>query len=206
MQDERATEEGQAAIRAAIEILAEARRSNPPQVVAPLPRVSKPRNIRIGHAEFELDRLAFLVVLILVGMYGVMALAYMRTQSLAADENRALALVTTPEAAPVHLVAQGGFAADAQATYWGKPAADVAILTLSNLRPISGGTRYRWWARHGDQLTALAGGTVDGQDNVHLIATGPELASPADAIWVTLEAADADPSLVEGTVLSWSNH
>ena len=71
-------------------------------------------------------------------MYGVMALAYVRTQSLADDEDRALALVTTPDVSPVHLVAQGGFAADAQATFWGKPAADVAVLTLSNLRPISG--------------------------------------------------------------------
>ena len=100
MQDERATEEGQAAIGAAIQILSEARRSNPPQVVAPLPRVWKSRNIRIGHAEFELDRLAFFVVLILVAMYGVMALAYVRTQSLADDEDRALALVTTPDVSP----------------------------------------------------------------------------------------------------------
>ena len=116
MQDERATEEGQAAIRAAIQILAEARRSNPPPFVAPLPQAWKPRNIRIGHAEFELDRLAFFVVLILVAMYGVMALAYVRTQSLADDEDRALALVTTSDVSPVHLVTQGGFAADAQAT------------------------------------------------------------------------------------------
>lgn len=107
MHDERAAaEQRDAAVREAIQVLAEACRSNTPQVVAPLPKVWKPRNVRIGHAEFELDKLAFFILLILVAVYAV--------------------------------------AADSQATHWGKAGADVTILTLSNLRPVSGGIRYRW--------------------------------------------------------------
>jgi hypothetical protein len=207
MQEERAASEQQrAAVRAAIQILADTRRSHPPLIVTSRPEVSKSRTIRIGRAEFELGRLALLMLLILVPLYGVMVLAYVSTQSLADREDRVVTLLTTPEVSPVHLVARGGFAADTQATYWGKAGADVAILTLSNLPPDPDGISYHWWAQHGDQRTTLGNGTLEWQDHLRLVATSPDLATPPDSIWVTLEAGDADPSLVEGTVLSWSAH
>ncbi len=206
MQEERAASEQQrAAVRAAIQILADARRSHPPRIVTSGPRLSKSRTIRIGHAEFELGRLALLILLILAPLYGVTVLAYVSTQSHADREDRAVALLTTPDVSPLNLVAQGGFAADTQATYWGKSGADVAILTLSNLPPVVGGTSYQWWAQHGDHRTTLGGGTLEGQDTIHLIATSSDLATPPDSIWVSLDASDADPSVKE-TVLSWSAH
>jgi hypothetical protein len=206
MQDERAAEVAQAAIREAMQILSDARRPFPPQVAAPLPRFAKPRTVRIGGAEFELDKLAFVVLLFLVGMYSVIALAYVRAQSLAESEDQALTLLTTPDASPVHLVAQGGFAAGVQGAYWPESDTDVAVLALSDLPPVSGGIRYQWSARHGDHWIALGRGTVNGEDHVHLIATSPELSTPPDAIRVTLEVADAEPTIVGRTVLSWSNH
>jgi len=206
MQDERVTEEGQAAIRAAMQILLDAQRPAPPEAAAPLPPAPKPKTVWIGGAEFELHKVWLVILLVVAGMYSVMVLAYVSAHSLADTEDRALALLASPDVSAVHLVANCGFASDTQATYWGKSGADVAVLTLSHLRPVSGGTRYRWWAQRGDHRITLASGVVDGEDHLQLVATSPELATPPDAIWVTLEVADADPTLVERTVLSWSNH
>jgi hypothetical protein len=206
MQDERSTEEAQAAIRAAMRIVSDARRTYPARAAVQLTPIAKLGTVRIRGAEFELDKLWLLALLVLFGLSSVLALAYFSTQSLADSQDRAMALLTTPDVSPVHLAPQGGFGADVQAAYWSKPGADVAVLTLSGLRPVSGGTRYRWSARHGDHWIVLGGGTVQGEETLHLIATNPGLSTPPDAIWVTLEVADADPTLVERTVLSWSNH
>ena len=122
MQDERATQEGQAAIRAAMQIVSDAQRRALPEPPLPLPRLAKARTVWIGGAEFEPGKLSLLVVLILVGMYGLMALAYVRTQSLADREDRALNVLTAPDVSPKYLVSHGGFAAGAQGTYWAGPA------------------------------------------------------------------------------------
>src|SRR5216684_7688990 len=65
------------------------------------PRWITERRIRIGEDEVSLDKLALLIVFILVGMYGILALQYVRTQTVADRNDLAVALVTAHDVAPL---------------------------------------------------------------------------------------------------------
>ena len=57
----------------------------------------------------SLDKLALLIVFILVGMYGILALQYVRTQTVADRNELAVALVTAKDVVPLRLAATSGF-------------------------------------------------------------------------------------------------
>ena len=102
------------------------------------PRWITERRIRIGQEEVSLDRLALLIVFILVGMYGILALQYVRTQTVADRNELAVALVTAHDVAPLGLASTSGSLSAANGTYWGRVGTDVAVLTLSDLPPAPG--------------------------------------------------------------------
>jgi len=72
------------------------------------PRWITERHIRIGEDEVSLDKLALLIVFILVGMYGIMALQYVKTQTVADRNELAVALVTAKDVAPLRLAPPSG--------------------------------------------------------------------------------------------------
>jgi len=164
------------------------------------------RRIRIGQDEVSLDRLALLIVFILVGMYGIMALQYVRTQTVADRNELAVALVTATDVAPLRLSAAPGVPSAANGTYWGRAGTDVAVLTLSDLPPAPEGARYRGWVQHADRWTSIGVASPDAAGCARLIAENPELAFAPDALRVSLEPYDASQVPLGPSVLIWPDH
>ncbi len=170
------------------------------------PRWITERRIRIGQDEVSLDRLALLIVFILVGMYGIMALQYVRTQTVADRNELAVALVTAKDVAPLRLAAAAGAPSAANGTYWGRAGTDVAVLTLSDLPPAPEGVRYRGWVQHADRWTSIGVASPDAAGSARLIADNPDLAFAPDALRVSLEPYDASQVPLGPSVLTWPNN
>jgi hypothetical protein len=215
-------DERRAAVCEALDILRQARprpRPHPEPVARALfpqltrqeaglqaPRWITARRIRIGQDEVSLDRLALLIVFILVGMYGILALQFVRTQTVADRNELAVALVTAKDVAPVRLAPASGVPGAANGTYWGRVGTDVAVLALSDLPPAPEGVRYRGWVRHADRWTSLGVASPDAVGGARLIAESPDLAFPPDALQVTLEQYDVSQVPLGPRVLTWPDH
>ena len=161
------------------------------------------RRIRLGQSEFEAEKLSLLIVLILVAMYGIMALEYVKTQAVADQNERALALVTTNDVVPIHLAAGPGVPAGTRGTYWGQVGANIAVLDASNLPPTPQGTRYHWWVEHANHWTSIGIARPDATGSARLIAESPELATLPDAVQVTREPDDDSQTPMASGVLIW---
>jgi hypothetical protein len=168
-----------------------------------VPRWITGRRIRIGEDEVSLDKLALLIVFALVGMYGILALQYVRTQTVADRNELAVALVTAKDVVPLRLAATSAFPGAASGTYWGRVGADIAVLTLSDLPPAPEGVRYRWWVHYADRWTSIGVASPDAAGSASLIAERPELAFAPDALQVTLEPYDGSASPIGQSVLTW---
>jgi len=151
----------------------------------------------------SLDKLALLIVFILVGMYGILALQYVRTQTVADRNELAVALVTAKDVAPLRLAAASGAPSAANGTYWGRVGTDVAVLTLSDLPPAAEGVRYRGWVQHADRWTSIGVASPDAAGSARLIAESPDLAFAPDALRVSLEPYDASTVPMGRSVLTW---
>jgi RNA polymerase sigma-70 factor (ECF subfamily) len=100
---------------------------------------------------------------------------------------RALALVTNSEVVPRRLGPAPGINPEAHGNYRGRPGVDLAVLTLSYLRPAPRGYEYRAWASHAGRWSLLGRPQLDKDGRSLIIAEGPELATPPDQVQVTLE-------------------
>jgi len=169
------------------------------------PRWITERRIRIGQDEVSLDKLAMLIVFILVGMYGILALQYVRTQTVADRNELAVALVTAKDVAPLRLAAASGVPSAANGTYWGRIGTDVAVLTLSDLPPAPEGVRYRGWVQHAERWTSIGVASPDAAGSARLIAENPDLAFAPDALRVSLEPYDVSQAPLGPSVLTWPN-
>ena len=168
------------------------------------PRRITGRRIRLGQNEVGVEKLSLLIVLILVAMYGITALEYVKTQAVADQNERALALVTANDVVPIHLAAGPGVPAGTRGTYWGQVGLNIAVLDVSDLQPTPPGTRYRWWVEHASHWTSIGIARPDATGSARLIAEGPELATPPDAVQVTGEPDDDSQTPMASGVLIWS--
>jgi hypothetical protein len=219
MVERTAHDERSAAVCAAIEIMRNSqvhtRPLGGPEPAAPFAKLTReeerlhaPRRItggriRLGQAEFDVEKLSLLIVLILVAMYGIMALEYVKTQAVADQNERALALVTANDVVPIHLAAGPGVPAGTRGTYWGQVGVDIAVLDVSDLQPTPPGTQYRWWVEHANHWTSIGIASPDATGSARLIAEGPELATPPDAVQVTREPDDGRQTPMASGVLIW---
>jgi hypothetical protein len=170
------------------------------------PRWITERRIRIGQDEVSLEKLPVLIVVILVGLYGILALQYVRTQTVAERNELAVALVTAQAVAPLRLAATSGFPVAASGAYWARVGTDVAVLTISDLPPAPDGVRYRGWVHHADSWTAIGVANPDAAGSARLIAENPDLAFAPDALRVSLEPYDASQIPLGPSVLTWPDH
>jgi hypothetical protein len=116
-------------------------------------------------------------------------------------EERALILVTTSDLVPMRLTpVSASVPSGAHANYRSRPGVDLAVLTTELLPPLPQGEGYQAWVRHGDRWTWL-GTVIPGSP---LIAEDATLATPPDAIEITVEPSNAHTAPSGEVVLSWS--
>jgi hypothetical protein len=164
-----------------------------------------PRWIERGRARISRDeaRLAMLIVFVLISMYGILALQYVRTQAVADRNEQAVGLVSAQDIAPIRLAAMPDAPSAANGMYWGRAGSDVAVLTLTKLPPAPAGARYRAWERHADRWTSIGVASPDATGSARLIAQSTELVFAPDALKVTLELYDGSPVPSGQGVLAW---
>jgi len=157
----------------------------------------------LGQSELGFERLSLLIVLILIGMYGIMALECVKTREIADRNERALGLVIARNMVPIHSEAEPGAPAAARGTYWGQVGADMAVLDLSDLSATPNSARYHWWVEHADRWTSIGIATPDATGNARLIVESPELVTPPDALRVTKEPEDGSVTSMASGLLMW---
>jgi RNA polymerase sigma-70 factor, ECF subfamily len=136
----------------------------------------------------------------------VVGVRYAQEQQKQLADERALDLVTTSELVPLRLTpASADVPVGAHANYRGRAGVDVAVLTAELLPAPPAGQSYQAWVRHGDRWTAL--GTLEPRPDgsARVIAENPDLATPPEAVEITLERSPSGPAPSGPVVLVWPN-
>jgi RNA polymerase sigma-70 factor (ECF subfamily) len=144
--------------------------------------------------------------LLAVGL-GVVGFRLIQTQETADRQSRAIALVTTSELTPLRLTPVSADVAppNAHANYRGRDGVNVAVLSTEFLPKAPAGKSYQAWVRHGDAWTSLGTFTPNADGTAQLIAEDPALATPPDAVSVTLEPSGGSQRPTGEGVLAWAN-
>jgi RNA polymerase sigma-70 factor (ECF subfamily) len=150
-----------------------------------------------------LKRLAPLLVIAVAGAF--VAVVLRRQDDRAARTEDALRMVTASDVLPLRLAPAPGAPADAHGSYRARRGASVAVLTTSQLAPLTGPETYAAFARHGDAWERLGQVVVEADGRSVLVcATDPNAPTP-DAIRVTKEGGASGANGPEGPlVLEWS--
>jgi RNA polymerase sigma factor (sigma-70 family) len=149
-------------------------------------------------------QLATIVAVVLVGTLGAFGVRYHVQEEARQRDERALRLVTVSDLVPIHLPAAPGVPEETHGSYRSRPGSDMAVLSTSNLAPAPAGQTYRAWARINGQWVALGTVRPDATGRAILIAEAPILATPPDAVQVTLEPRDNGTAPTGPPVISWA--
>jgi RNA polymerase sigma-70 factor (ECF subfamily) len=161
--------------------------------------------IRTGLLKLRQQLVPLMAVLALVLLAGLATLLHHQAVdrgAIALDE-RALDLVTSSDVKPIRLEAAPGVSSETHATYRSRPGTPLAVLSLSNLASAPAGQVYQAWLQHEATWISL-GTTVPGADGrARIVAQGAPLATPAEALQVTLEPAPGSATPSGPLVIAW---
>jgi RNA polymerase sigma-70 factor, ECF subfamily len=136
----------------------------------------------------------------------VVGFRFVQNQMALDRDQRALILVTTSDLAPLRLTppSSASVPAGAHANYRGRAGTGLAVLTTELLPQPAAGSVYQAWVRHGERWVSL-GTFVPGADGqAILIAEDAGLATPPDAVEITLEPAGGSGAPMGGVALVWT--
>lgn len=213
--DRLAADDRRSAVRAALAALPEGQRQalrlavfedrTHEQVAAELalPLGTAKTRIRTGMQRLRTTLVARAALLAMLAI--VVALAVRdRTARNALEQNeRALGVVTASDMENVRLAPAPGVPDAAHGRYRGRAGAAIAVVTVSSFPPAPAGRTYRAWAGYGDTWVPLGTVTPDAAGNGRLIAEDARLATPPDAVTITLEPAGGSDTPSGGVVASW---
>jgi RNA polymerase sigma-70 factor (ECF subfamily) len=161
--------------------------------------------IRAGLAKLREQLVPLLVSLTLVLGAAVAAVLHNRgaDEAAIARDERALDLVTSSDVVPLRLESPAGAASETHANYRARPGAQIAVLSLSKLPPLERGRVYQAWLRHRGTWLSLGVAVPDAAGRARIVAEGPALADPAEALEVTLEPEGGSAAPSGPTVIAW---
>jgi RNA polymerase sigma factor (sigma-70 family) len=138
---------------------------------------------------------------------GVVGLRLAQTQMTLERQSRAIALVTTSELTPLRLTPVSTSVAPpgAHANYRGREGTSVAVLSTELLPAPPSGQTYQAWVRHGDMWTSLGTFAPRADGSAQLVAEDAALATPPDAVAITLELSSGSATPSAEVVLAWPN-
>ena len=146
--------------------------------------------------------MAVLALLLLGGIATLLHRQGVDRGAIALDE-RALDLVTSSDVKPIRLEAAPGVPAETHANYRSRPGTPLAVLSLSKLPPAPAGLVYQAWLRYEGAWVPLGAAVPDADGQARIVAQGPALAAPAEALQVTLEPAPGSAAPGGPLVIAW---
>jgi RNA polymerase sigma-70 factor (ECF subfamily) len=161
--------------------------------------------IRTGLMKLREQLAPLLAVLTLVLLGGLATLLHRQgvDEGAIAIDERALDLVTSSDVKPIRLEAAPGIPAETHANYRSRPGTPLAVLSLSKLAPAPAGQVYQAWLRHEGAWVSLGTAVPDADGKARIVAQGPALAAPAEALRVTLEPAPSNAVPSGPLVIAW---
>jgi RNA polymerase sigma-70 factor (ECF subfamily) len=141
--------------------------------------------------------------LALGGILAALGVRYQADRAALQRDERALGLVTASDTQLIRLTAAPGVPDATHGTYRGKPDATIAVMTFSNFPPAPAGRVYQAWALRNGTWTSLGTIRPDANGSARLIAEGPDLAVPPEAIQVTLEPGAGSAAPSGPVVIAW---
>jgi len=131
-------------------------------------------------------------------------LRYRAEHATLARYDRALSMVTASDAVNLRLGAGPGVPEETHARYRARPAAGIAVVTLSNFPPAPAGMTYQAWLRRGDTWTSLGTAEPDAARSARLIAEAENLTTAPDGLQVTLEPRRGSGAPSGRVIVSWT--
>jgi RNA polymerase sigma factor (sigma-70 family) len=152
--------------------------------------------IRAGLHQLRGKLAGVVAAVALAGTLTALGLRYVDEQHYQQREERALVLLTASDTQVFRATAAPGVSEETHGTYRSRAGATTAVMTLSNFPLAPRGETYQAWVRHGGSWTSLGTAQPDANGSARLIAEVPELATPPEAVEVTLEPSggSAQPS------------
>lgn len=120
-----------------------------------------------------------------------------------ARDDRALTMLTASDMENLRLAPAPGMPDATHARYRGRAGATIAVVTLSSFPPAPAGTTYQIWVRHDDAWRSLGTTDVDAAGHARLVAEHAELATPPDAVEITVEPRGGAPVPRGPVAASW---
>jgi RNA polymerase sigma-70 factor (ECF subfamily) len=146
--------------------------------------------------------LGALCVALLAALAGLLHQQSAERGALAQGE-RALDLVTSSDVVPIRLEAVPGAPPEMHANYRSRPGTPLAVLSLSKLPPAPEGQVYQAWLRSEGSWRSLGTAVPDAEGKARIVAQGPALAAPAEALEVTLEPAPGSAAPSGPVRIAW---
>jgi len=161
--------------------------------------------IRTGLLKLRQHLVPLVAMLALVVLAGLATLLHREVGDRAALalRERALDLVTSSDVKPLRLEAAPGVPAETHANYRARPGTPLAVLSLSKLPPAPAGRVYQAWLRHEDGWLSLGAAVPDADGKARIVAQGPALGAPVDALQVTLEPVPGSAAPSGPLVMAW---
>jgi len=168
-----------------------------------LPLGTAKTRIRTGLQNLRSKLVPRMAVLALVGFLAFLGVRYQAELAIRQRDERALSLLTTSDLEAIRLAPAPGVPEQTHGHYRSRAGAEIAVLSLSHFPPAPAGQIYQGWVLHAGMWTALGTVQPDVNGNAHLIAEGPELAVPPEAVQVTLEPVGGSPTPSGSVVIAW---
>jgi RNA polymerase sigma factor (sigma-70 family) len=168
-----------------------------------LPLGTAKTRIRAGVQKLR-SRLAPLGVAVAIG--GAVVFAGLRYRADLASQQRnerALALVTSSETQALRLTAAAGVSNSTHAVYRDRAGAGIAVLTLDDFLPAPRGRIYQAWVHENGAWISLGMANPDAGGGARLVIEKPALATPPDAVEITLEPSGGSHAPSGPVVVSW---
>jgi len=168
-----------------------------------LPLGTAKTRIRTGLQNLRSKLAPRMAVLTLVGLLAFLGARYQAELATRQRDERALSLLTTSDLEAIRLAPAPGVPEQTHGHYRSRAGAEIAVLSLSHFPPAPAGQIYQGWVRQEGTWTSLGTVQPDVEGNAHLIAEGPTLAVPPEALQVTLEPVGGSPAPSGPVVIAW---
>jgi len=168
-----------------------------------LPLGTAKTRIRTGLQSLRSKLAPRMAVLALVGFLAFLGVRYQAELTTRERDERALSLLTTSDLEALRLAPAPGVPEQTHGHYRSRAGAEIAVLSLSHFPLAPAGQIYQGWVLHEGRWTSLGMVQPDVNGNAHLIAEGPELAVPPEAVQVTLEPVGGSLAPSGRVVITW---
>jgi RNA polymerase sigma-70 factor (ECF subfamily) len=171
-----------------------------------LPLGTAKTRIRVGLQSLRVHLAPLLAAgLIVLGLLATFLVREGISRAAFRRQEAALRLVTSSEVVPLRLVAVPGSGTppETHGNYRGRPGSEIAVMTVSRLRPAPAGRIHRAWGMFGGRWHLLGTVAPGADGSALLISEGPHLAALPTALEVTLEPVGSSMSPDGPSEISW---